>query len=1026
MSQPKSDQGEASQYVSDLDRMTRQISFHEALVDQVAFDPLPFQSVASNVVSTAPSAASAAVLALATQRSNAGSFYDPGRHDVGTGRGIPCSSLTPLDGQIGVVSLDTTNVTRTQTQDHPCSPCTRVDSKADLQTKQSRARSIHLKPCRGPVRSPSLPISHTSTSPIPVGSPAPENYPESSLSSPAGEAFTAEIPELDPSLDIIHAIQHWRTFVAYPENFDNKQLLMTTLEELQRAVVVARKQVVAAARRWIQLCALAASEDEGAFTESEESLLRQVIEENLLPPTHCINSHSPCQPFTDKKDDAPGASAIAEADGDDEQAIVETFQLFSDGPAEAGVDKSFGLVDAVAAAQAEAEINLARTTKALCEALAALSHVRALMVRGSQAATASHSGSAEGTLVDRSAPIQPSTGRAATVRRLVRDYVLYKILHRSASTTVYLGAQRFTNYTLSLNQVAPPVVDDTMSPRTQSGGLHGSLTHQSPVAFELPTDHPASPSPAGTASSHVMEEPPGHDALGKPAPFVDSLALAFWTRTAAHTDAGIVALPSRPGDDAIVTFTFHDPVTATHATIGAHKWFNPATTLERSILEASVDEGKTWCHVTEIPKHFFKGVDLRGPCGKDTEGYNNMRVLRFPRMVTSSHWRLRLPPSDKPMTTHLLSLAHIGLGRYTAFKRSSKSTVASPTLKVSVPNPLKEYAILTRLAKNPFVVECIDAFSSKSPQTSYAVSQGSQPPSTHEQEAIWVVTNFIEGTDLLACLASHATSMRPSATSPGSPASPDANYLLSTNLQSVARLPESVVKKYAAQLGLGLYHMHSIAGVAHLDVKPANIVLDKQVDRVVFVDFRLARVLEQADESKLNADQPDFISRAQLVELLESNGKTDVEGKDEHAPSSPTSSPPLIAGTAEYGAPEIFAVPQSSGLSASKADMYSLGVTLFQLLTGNVPYQGYPVPTNRAFALLAILGPERYLATRLHLPPPDPKREPGTKRTAGFSAECWDVLEGLLQIDPQKRWSASQLLRHPWLRSELLQIAANL
>jgi serine/threonine-protein kinase len=105
----------------------------------------------------------------------------------------------------------------------------------------------------------------------------------------------------------------------------------------------------------------------------------------------------------------------------------------------------------------------------------------------------------------------------------------------------------------------------------------------------------------------------------------------------------------------------------------------------------------------------------------------------------------------------------------------------------------------------------------------------------------------------------------------------------------------------ALQLADALAATHA-AGIVHRDVKPANVfIIQKRndVERVKLVDFGIAH-LRRANDPKLT-------------------------------------SVGAVLGTPEYMAPE-----QLVGCDDidARADIYALGVTLFECLTGNVPYQG--------------------------------------------------------------------------------------
>ena len=90
--------------------------------------------------------------------------------------------------------------------------------------------------------------------------------------------------------------------------------------------------------------------------------------------------------------------------------------------------------------------------------------------------------------------------------------------------------------------------------------------------------------------------------------------------------------------------------------------------------------------------------------------------------------------------------------------------------------------------------------------------------------------------------------------------------------------------------GLGAAHA---AGVVHRDLKPANVIVAK--DRVVVTDFGIARALE-SEGTKTTT----------------------------------------IAGTPAYMAPEQVEGRELDG----RADLYALGVMLFEMLTGELPFQG--------------------------------------------------------------------------------------
>jgi PAS domain S-box-containing protein len=103
--------------------------------------------------------------------------------------------------------------------------------------------------------------------------------------------------------------------------------------------------------------------------------------------------------------------------------------------------------------------------------------------------------------------------------------------------------------------------------------------------------------------------------------------------------------------------------------------------------------------------------------------------------------------------------------------------------------------------------------------------------------------------------------------------------------------------RIAAGLATALVGLHE-RGLIHKDIKPANVMVDPTTDRVWLTGFSIASALPH----------------------------------ERQAPEPPES----IAGTLAYMAPE--QTGRMNRLIDSRSDLYSLGVTLYEMLTGGLPF----------------------------------------------------------------------------------------
>ena len=178
---------------------------------------------------------------------------------------------------------------------------------------------------------------------------------------------------------------------------------------------------------------------------------------------------------------------------------------------------------------------------------------------------------------------------------------------------------------------------------------------------------------------------------------------------------------------------------------------------------------------------------------------------------------------------------------------------------------------------------------------------------------------------------------------------------LMERIVSMRSFSERTAAKYFKQMALGLNHIHSKL-VVHRDLKPENFLLANDSEEAVIkiTDFGLSSPLP--------------------------------------SPSAVLTDP---CGSAFYIAPEIF-----SRAYTKAVDVWALGVILYLLLSGNVPFGASAKCETDVYTAIKHealqFGPEWNTLT-------------------GHARE---LVSGLLEKDPHKRYTLEQALAHPWVAGE--------
>ena len=168
---------------------------------------------------------------------------------------------------------------------------------------------------------------------------------------------------------------------------------------------------------------------------------------------------------------------------------------------------------------------------------------------------------------------------------------------------------------------------------------------------------------------------------------------------------------------------------------------------------------------------------------------------------------------------------------------------------------------------------------------------------------------------------------------------------LLTYIKKRSKLTEPVAKFIFKQIILGIKHIHD-NGIIHRDIKLDNILLDLD-NNIKICDFGVSRKVNNGDI------------------LFEQ------------------------CGTPAYIAPEILI---NKGYEGFGVDIWSAGVVLYAMLSGNVPFRG-----NNLKELHDLIINGTY------------------KEIKGISTEAEDLLKKILEVEPKNRIKTEEILVHPWL-----------
>ena len=168
---------------------------------------------------------------------------------------------------------------------------------------------------------------------------------------------------------------------------------------------------------------------------------------------------------------------------------------------------------------------------------------------------------------------------------------------------------------------------------------------------------------------------------------------------------------------------------------------------------------------------------------------------------------------------------------------------------------------------------------------------------------------------------------------------------LLTYIRKRSKLNEQNAKVIFKQIALGLHYIHS-HGIVHRDIKLDNILIDLN-NIVKICDFGVSKKLSKGTIMKEQC------------------------------------------GTPAYMAPELL---KGKGYEGCGVDLWSVGVVLYAMLSGTVPFKGNDIKELHTAIMKGTY-----------------------KQIEDISQEATHLVRALLEVDPRKRITIEQVLYHPWL-----------
>jgi serine/threonine-protein kinase 11 len=167
------------------------------------------------------------------------------------------------------------------------------------------------------------------------------------------------------------------------------------------------------------------------------------------------------------------------------------------------------------------------------------------------------------------------------------------------------------------------------------------------------------------------------------------------------------------------------------------------------------------------------------------------------------------------------------------------------------------------------------------------------------------------------------------------------------SILKLSKLPQAATQFIFKEIATGIAYLHSHRMV-HQDIKPGNVLIGRD-GRVMLTDFGMSHSFD---------------------------------------------TPPAVFGTPHYHAPEALDVGGEIEGIGGREDVWSLGVTLYELIFGTTPFSG-----KNVYEIIASV-------TDSDLLPPSP-----------VDPEIWEIIKGMITVDPKERFDMDQVMDSRYVKS---------